>query len=399
MLGTVIGAGALTLGAGAAARPAAAQPEPDDDSLLGPQASPPPPAADAPDGDQPAEPAIDPEMAKVMAKKLIAGGDDFFKKGDQLAKRKKLKDAQEKYERALAAYQKAFELVPNPQIYFPIAQAEDKLERWVDAASHYRRFVTDAPEADAGLLTKATARLEAIKLNIGVITLAVQPEGAEVAIDGAVVGAAPLAEALFLAPGEHALTITAEGYQPSEQQLAIEAGSEAERTFELEPVPAVIVDTPPPPPPPVAPPPSIPGPSKVPLVLGGSVAVAQVGGATVTGVMALGRHETFVDDGASPTRRENARTEGKNLALITDGLIVGGVVAAGVTAYYYVKVYGPKRRAWEQKKRERAMGAASLDPFRPRVLGPAPGPKVVVTPWVEGSGRTTVTGLAFGGAL
>jgi hypothetical protein len=403
---------ALAIGAGSAAAQRTPDDdiqlgdEPPDDSLLGPTPDRPAPTADDPDdgaGDgEPPAPALDPETARAMAAKLIAGGDDFLKKGDQLARKKKVKDAAQKYERALAAYGKAFELSPEPQLYFAIAQVEDKLAHSLDAAIHYRRFVTDATGARPEQLAKANARLDELKLTIGVLTLAVQPEGAAIELDGAPLGAAPLPEPLFLAPGEHALTITADGYQPSEQKLTVEAGSEAERTFELEPVPAIIVDTPPPPPPPVAPRKGIPGPSKLPMIVGGTVSVALVGGAAATGVMALGRHETFVDRTATDSRRETARTEGKNLALLTDGLILGGVVVAGITAYYYVKVYGPKRRAWQQKQRERAMGGASLDPGQrrgPYAAEPAPGPKLVVTPWVQGSGPSTAAGLSLGGSL
>jgi hypothetical protein len=398
---------AFAVVAGGGAGVAVAQPDDDievgddpspDESLLGPTTGPtsgpdtPPPDVDGDDGPAPPEPAIDPATAKAMAKKLIAGGDEFFKKGDYYVRRKKPREAAERYERALAAYSKAFELAGNPQIHYLMAQAEDKLARWVNAANHYRRFLADATDADAALHTRAAARLEAIKLQIGVLTLVVQPEGAAIALDGSPLGAAPLAEPLFLAPGEYSLSITADGYQPSEPRLIVEAGSEAERTFELEPVPAVIVDTAPPPPPPPPPPRLPPGPSRVPLILGGAATGVLWGGAAVTGIMATRRHDIFVDDTASVGRRENARTEGKNLAVVTDGLILGGAVAAAITTYYYLEVYKPKRSAWTRRNRERALGAASLEP---RALPP----KLIVAPWVEGSGAATITGWSLGGAL
>src|SRR5688572_16492526 len=80
------------------------------------------------------------------------------------------------YERALAAYQKAFELVGNPKIYFPIATAEEKLGRWNDAAKHYVMFLAGAGEVDAKLRAEVEKRLEAAKLNIGVLSLSVTPD-------------------------------------------------------------------------------------------------------------------------------------------------------------------------------------------------------------------------------
>ena len=378
---------ALVLAATAGAAAAQSDPPgdpPDDGSLLGPAAPAPTDEPPAPQG----EPALDPAVAKEMATKLIEGGDEFSKKGDYYVRRKKPKDAQERYERALAAYSKAFELGGEPTVYLLIAGTEDKLERALDAAIHYRRFLTAAPDADSAQRDKATARLDILKLQFGVLALAIQPEGSAVVIDGNPAGNAPLAEPFFLAPGEHQLSITTEGYTPLEQTLTIEAGSEAERTYQLEPVPAVIVDQAPPPPPPPPPRKPPPGPSKLPMILGGTVTVGLVGGAVATGLMAVGRHDTFVDESASANRRENARTEGKNLALITDAMIAGSVIAAGITTYYYLKVYKPKVRSHERMLRDRASGVGALT-----------APKLLIAPWVEASGPGTAAGLVVGGSL
>ena len=79
-----------------------------------------------PDGDQPPAPPAEPDPAtKAAAKKLLDGGDGFLKKGDYYVKRKKADQAKAEFERALAAYTKAHELVPNPKILYPMAIAEE----------------------------------------------------------------------------------------------------------------------------------------------------------------------------------------------------------------------------------------------------------------------------------
>lgn len=343
---------------------ASAQPEPET----------PPAEAPAPDEAPPPDaPPPEPDPAtKAAAKKLLDGGDGFLKKGDYHARRKRTKEATAEYERALAAYQKAFDLVHNPKVLFPIATAEEKLGRWVDAAGHYRSFLADAGDIDAKLRAEAERRLENVKFNLGVLALSVTPDGAQISIDGAVVGTSPLAAPLFLAAGEYTLAITADGHKPLEQKLTIEAGSESERTFELESA-AVIIDTPRPPPPPPAPEPLPPAPSKLALYGLGGLAVALGAGATTTGVLAMGKNDTFKDESASAAAREDARKSGKSLALLTDGLIVGTVVAGGIAAYYYLKVYRPKQREHRQKLEERK---SRFDEY-------ARGPKVFVTPWVQ----------------
>jgi hypothetical protein len=357
----------------ASAQPEEVEMEPDEEPPI-PDVAPPPPD-DAP---PPTPPADDPAM-KAAAKKLLDGGDAFLKKGDAYTRRKKTDKATAEYERALAAYQKAFELVGNPKIYFPIATAEEKLGRYADAATHLRKFLTGAGEIDAKLRADVEARLENIKLNLGVLTLAVQPEGAQIAVDGNAVGTAPMADPLFLAPGDYTLSITADGYKPMEQKLSIEAGSESERSFELDSA-AVIIDTPVKPPPPPEPPAPPPAPSKLMLYVAGGATLAFVAGAATTGIMAVGKNGTFKDDPES-SAGEAARKSGKNLALITDGLIIGTVVAGGLTAYYYMKIYKPRQREYHQKLEDRRNGAMVRAP-RHR----SPAPKVIVLPWVQGDG-------------
>lgn len=351
-------------------------------------------------GDEPAPdggaPALDPEEAKVAARKLLDGGDGFLKKGDQLAKRKKAAEAAAQYERALAAYQKAYELVPNAQILFPIAVAEEKLAQWPDAARDFRRFLTLVPDADPKLRADAERRLETAKLQVGVLALVITPDGTQVSLDDQPVGTSPLADPLYLAAGEYKLAFAADGYQPLEQRVAIEVGSESERTFELQPIP-IVVETPrprPPPPPAVVLPPP---PSKLPLVLAGGLTVGLAAGATTFGLLAIGKHSTFADESVPYAEREDARTSGKRMALLADGLLVGTVVAAGVTAYYYFKIYQPKVKARAARQREQRQ---QFDEFAhvPRAHGPGPAsqslaPKVLVTPWVERSaGGVVLTG-------
>lgn len=367
-----------------ATRLAWAQPDPEpevempgDEPAPLPDVEPPPP-----DGDEPPAPPAEPDPAtKAAAKKLLDGGDDFLKKGDRYAKRKKLDQAKSEYERALAAYAKAHELVPNPKIYYPMAIAEEKLEKWVDVATHLRLFLAGVPDADAKMKADAEKRLENAKLNIGVIALSVTPEGAQISIDGNVVGTAPLAEPLFLAPGEYTMSITADGHKPMEQKVMIEAGSESERTFELESA-AVIIETPrPPPPPPEIPMP--PKPSKTMLYISAGATLAFFAGATTTGIMAIGKSGTFKDDNADEDVREDARQSGKSLALLTDGLVLGTIVAGGLTAYYYTKIYKPKQAEYQKQLQERDK---QFDEYASR-------PKVWVTPWVQaGVGGLVLTG-------
>ncbi|MCB9573549.1 MAG: PEGA domain-containing protein [Kofleriaceae bacterium] len=316
--------------------------------------APPPGEGDATPGDaDPVEVAPEPVRDPKLAKKLIAGAVKFVKKADKLKRRKKDDEAADLYKRAILAYNKAFELDPDPMTLVTAARLEQGLELWLESARRLRRaLAATEPALDDKGREAAQKLLDDAKLNLGVVILKVTPDGARLVLDGADIGVTPLAEPLLLKPGEYALMVTAEGFQPFETKLVAEPGSESERSFDLEPVPVVVEAPRPPPPPP--PPPLPPAPGKLPLYVGGGATVALAAGAVVTGILAVGKHATFIDDSVSAADRDAAQSSGKSLALMSDLFTTGAVVAAGVTAYWYLKIYKPKVDHHHELERERA---------------------------------------------
>jgi hypothetical protein len=335
-----------------------------------------------------AGPARADDDGRVEARKLVNAGDKSLQRGDYLRRKGKAAQATAEYERALASYQKAHELTGNPQIYFVIASAEEKLERWLDADRHYRQVLAEATDAKPELRNAATARIAEVDTHLGLVTLHVNPDGAALSLDGAAIGAAPLPAPLVLAPGSYTLGIQAEGYTPLETKLVAEAGSESERSFDLEPIP-VVVEAPPPLPPPRPRPEPLPAPRTTWLLVGLGGTVAFAAGASATGILAMARHDDFVDSSRSAAEREDARTSGQTLARTTDVLLVGAVAAAGFTAYYYLKVYRPAARAHARRERE----LRELDGSAARRAPNLALAKVLVVPYVQDGGA----GLAVGG--
>ncbi len=341
-----------------ATRAVAAQPAADDEpldaeieALLGDSAT---------SGDPPAETEIEPEVDDApvrdpkMAKKLRDGAAKFVKKADKLAKRKKLDEAADLYRRAIGVYDKAFEIDPAAVTLLIVAGIEEKLELWYEAARRYQRALAETEQPlDDKSRARAEQRLEAVKLYLGVVVLAVTPEGASISIDGVGVGVAPLPESLLLKPGEYTVAITAEGFVPFETKLLVEAGSESERAFELEAEPVVVEAPPPPRPTPPPPPPLPPGPRKTLLYAGAGATIGLLVGASVTGVLAVGQHGTFTDPQASGDERDAAQDDGKRMAMLSDVFTVGTVVVGGLTAIYYLKVYRPRAAARAGAERER----------------------------------------------
>lgn len=299
-----------------------------------------------------------PEQAQVVkdpkvAKKWLDAGRQLVQKGDYQTRAKKLDEAKTFYANAITAYEKAIESSDDPNIYFDLASVEEKAGKLDRAVLHFRTLIK-AEKARPDLVKKATARLDDLSMKTGLVMILSKPENATLSIDGNEIGKTPLADAIVLMPGTYKIAIVAEGYVTKELELNVEAGSESERTVELEEGKSVPVEKPrpvvvkEPDVEPIATAPPV-GPSKLPLYVG----IGATGGfvliAAITGISAVGKHGTFKDEDASPSEREDAKDSGKTLALVTDLCIVGALAAGGFTAYWYFAKYKPAKGKMEAK--------------------------------------------------
>lgn len=317
----------------AAASPVAAQPAEGDVEMEGDA---PAEGADA----APAAPVKDPKVAK----KWKDAGVQLVRKGDQLA-RSKPDDAKAQYENAVTAFQNAIAASDDVNLHFDLAGAYDKLGTFDLAATHYRILIK-AQGARADLVKKATAKFDELSMKVGLVTLAVKPEGSTISMGGKELARSPMTEPLILMPGAYTLSFAADGYQPKDTEIKVEAGSESERTIELEEVSIVV--QPPPPAPDKSEPIVAKAPSMTPIYIGGGVAAGLVGVGVVTGILAVSRHGTFTGDDASLQDRQDAQSSGKTLALVTDVCLVTGIAAAGVTAYWYFRKYKPAKAKYAE---------------------------------------------------
>ena len=329
----------------------------------------------------PAKPPAAPVKDPKLAKKWLLAGQQLVQRGDWSTRAKRPDEAKASYENAVTAFEKSIEAGDDLNTHALLADALDKLGKHDLAVKHYRVVVKAQAGVRPDVLKKATAKLDELALKVGIVTLSVKPDGASISLAGTELGKTPLAEPLVLLPGTYTLSLRAEGFQPREVELNIEAGSESERTIELEAM-KVVVAPPIKDPEPVEPPKPPPGPSRLPLYAGGGAAVALLGVATVTGILAVGRHGTYTSSDATPAERADARSSGKTLALVTDLSLAGGLVAGGFTAYWYFFKYKPARQKGTEARpamsqvRERRDAAQST--------------KAELVPWVQ-SGASGIT--------
>jgi len=137
---------------------------------------------------------------------------------------------------ALDAYYEAARLVPNANVPHKLAgEALEALGRWVDAMAEYDRYLALNPTGKAA--PDVRARLDRIAQD-HVATLEAQcaPDGAEVLLDGRLVGVTPLGPVRVLAPGRYALEIRAVGRISQSESIQIAAGAAHVIRCELPPI-------------------------------------------------------------------------------------------------------------------------------------------------------------------
>jgi hypothetical protein len=124
---------------------------------------------------------------------------------------------------ALEKFQRAYEIAKTPRIEAQMGAAEQALGRWVDAEAHLAHAL--AATAD-GWINKNRSTLQnalkTIRSHVGSLDILGKPPGAEILIEGEVVGHLPLAAPLHLPVGKTTLELRAPGYFTVTRVVTIE---------------------------------------------------------------------------------------------------------------------------------------------------------------------------------
>ncbi len=294
-------------------------------------------------GDSPKQKAA----ALKKAQKFLRAGFKANGKADRYRKRKRTKRANAEYAKALTAFEAAYDVYPDPQIYYAIAEVEVKMGRHLDAIQHYQLLLEEDKVKEA-IKDQAKKKIAESSQFVVVLVVTATPEGSAVSVDGKEQGNAPLEDPIYLEPGEHTVAVTNDGYTPWEKKSPMEAGEPTTITVELEKIP-VVVKKPKARPKPVKKP-KQPTLSKKGLYIGVGTTAALGTVTLVTGLVAVSKQGTFSDESLAQDKRDAARDSGKKYALLSDLFLLGTVGAGVYTAYYYYKVYKPKQRRMERRR-------------------------------------------------
>ncbi len=278
---------------------------------------------------------------------------EHFRHGVQLYK-------ENDFAAALIEFQRAYDIDPKFQVLYNIAEAHYQLQDYASALKTFQRYVDEGGrkippqrrkdvEAEIATLSKRVAKL---------IVVTSDP-GATVTVDDVVVGTSPL-DPITVSAGRRRVTATLRGRTPATKIVDLAGGDEQTVRLDIAAVPGpiVITEAGPPPPPPEEP-------SMVPMVVAWSATGALTIGAVITGVVALGASSDVEEElGRFPGDREalaSASSSASTFGLVTDILIVGSVIGAGVATYFTVDfVLASEAAAGEEPESEEPESDAHL---------------------------------------
>lgn len=268
--------------------------------------------------------------------------------------------ARPRYEEAYAEFKRAYELSGSPRILGNIGLCAMKLERDAEAIEAYARYLSDVPDLSTEEREQVERDLVVLKATIATITVETSPPGARIVDSRIIFQGEPITNVygpittrteLGLRRGHHVLKARFDNGREVTWETDINGGET--RMFELPP--AVVSP--------------VPGSVNAPAASTKDVvprptptSVYVVGGATlalgiaslITGLVAVDKRSEFdaINDGRDPARATDVRSTGEALNRVSDVLLVGTVIGAGVATYLYLtRPSAPSKRSQTENRR------------------------------------------------
>jgi len=168
-----------------------------------------------------ADPAPDANDAKAEARSRFDRGLALFNDGDNAA--------------ALAEFQRAYELIPNPVVLFNIGLVYAAMNRPVEATDALERVLRDPQGLSSDRLERAKRTKEEQAARVAVLELTTSVP-ATIAVDNIEVAKTPLTAPLRVAGGSHIVEGVAAGYAPVRKEVTVAGGRTAAVELKLVPV-------------------------------------------------------------------------------------------------------------------------------------------------------------------
>lgn len=171
------------------------------------------------------------EGRAVSASNAKAEADAHFQKGVAAWKDRRFWEAAEEFE-------EAYRLSPAFQVLYNIGRANVALGHSAEALDAFQKYLDAGGSAiSPERRREIEAELEKQRARVGGITVRTEPEGAEVRLDGKLVGKTPFDGPLRVTMGAHTIEAQIDGRLPQNRDLNVDGGAEMQIDLKLELVP------------------------------------------------------------------------------------------------------------------------------------------------------------------
>ncbi len=253
-----------------------------------------------------------------------------------------LKVAGERYQRGLASYaegeyvlalvefERAYQLAPNYRVLYNIGQVRIQLGRYAKAREALEEYLKQGGEEVAADRKKGVQTdLEMLGERTATLNVYVNEDGADISVDGAVVGTSPLSVPLVVDAGEHTVRVHKQGFYDKSSQVTLAGRDEVEVRAELSKLPeapqSVVVERP-----------QVRQKDSA-IWIGWATTGALAAGAGVAGYLGVTKANDLesmrTDYGVSRKKLDDTKSSARSLFIVAD--IVGGaaVIAGGISLY------------------------------------------------------------------
>lgn len=263
------------------------------------------------------------------------------------------------YDAARVEFERAYQIAPSYRILYNIGLVQRQKQDYVGALRNFELYLSEGGASLPDVRRKQVeGEIAEIRSLIASATVETNVPEAEIFVDDVPVGKTPLREPVLLNPGRRRITATKRGRLPAAKVVEVAGRDKLTVKLDLAEGKQLIVLNKPV--------------RRVPWI-GWGVTAVLAGGAAFTGVTALGANSDNKEQrdlaGVSADDLDASSSKARTFGLVTDGLVVGAVVAAGISTYYTIKwgqEYSIEDERYERKQREQQRQALV--------------PKVYVTP-------------------
>ncbi len=123
------------------------------------------------------------------------------------------------YEAARQAFSECYQLMPKSDVLRNLSISEIHSGHYVSAARHLKQLLSAPGELPPNVRQEATTRLAQAEAQIGQLGIEVDVAGADIRVDGTLVGRSPLEGNWYIEPGQHEVVISKPGYPAERRQV------------------------------------------------------------------------------------------------------------------------------------------------------------------------------------